>query len=91
MSEKDWNWLLINGRVCPQPTEWNRLWELLSKKSKEPIMRPMILAAWWHTSDTEKHQRFMHHLTIASELSMDEQIDELLGQLPEQAWHHRDE
>jgi len=91
MSEKDWSWLLNNGRICPQPTEWNKLWELLSRASKEPIARPLILAAWWHTSDAEKQERFLQHLNIATVLGMEQQIEELLGQLAEQAWHHRDE
>lgn len=58
-----------DGRICPQPQRWNELWELLPNRERKgagwtpPL--PLILAAWWETSDTQKQERFYEHLIWA--------------------------
>ena len=56
-------------RVCPQPQRWNELWELLPERKRagagwEPSL-PLILGAWWYTSDAEKRERFLSHIRWA--------------------------
>jgi hypothetical protein len=55
------------GRVCPQAMIWNQLWELLPGRrragaGREPPL-PLILAAWWEASDSDK-RRFHCHLQM---------------------------
>ncbi|MBI4642782.1 MAG: hypothetical protein HY790_01000 [Deltaproteobacteria bacterium] len=58
-------------RVCPQPIPWNRLWEMLPNKERKGIgwnpPLPLILGAWWETSDVQKAARFKEHLIWAYE------------------------
>ena len=51
-------------RICPQPQLWNELWETLPNKKRvgagwEPPL-PLILGAWWNTTDLEKKTAFSH-------------------------------
>jgi hypothetical protein len=51
-----------DGRVCPQPMIWDQLWELLPDRHRvgagwEPPL-PLILAACWEASDSDKRSRF---------------------------------
>src|SRR5690348_12736540 len=50
-----------NQRVCPHGMQWTVLWEMLPGRERrgagwEPSA-PLILAAWWETSDEQKRQR----------------------------------
>ena len=59
------------GRVYPNPSAWHTLWELLPGRHRvglgwQPPL-PLILAAWDHTSNAEKRDRFLLHLRYASE------------------------
>lgn len=81
----------INNRVCPQPQKWNKLWELIISKSEEKISAPLILAAWWHTSDDEKTERFRYHLGVAEKLNISSEIAAFLTSLSENDWHHKDQ
>jgi hypothetical protein len=58
-----------DGRICPQPLQWNELYRMLPEtkrvgSGREPAP-PLILAAWWETSDIEKRERFKQHLCWA--------------------------
>ena len=80
---------LINDRVCPQPQKWNKLWEILLSKSKEKILAPLILAAWWVTSDNEKLERFQYHLNMAEKLNVISEVELFLNSLNDTDWHHK--
>jgi hypothetical protein len=80
-----------DGRVCPQPKVWSRLWELLPERRRvgvgwEPPL-PLILAAWWEASDSEKRSRFHSHLWWASEHGAIEPVAHLLSSLKPEDWH----
>jgi len=80
-----------DGRVCPQPIIWNRLWALLPDRRRigtrwEPPP-PLILAAWWETSDGDKRDRFHSHLRWASEHGAIEPIANLLSNMKPEDWH----
>ena len=80
-----------DGRVCPQPVVWNRLWKLLPDRRRvgadwEPPL-PLVLAAWWGTSDSEKRNRFISHLRWASEHGAIEPVAKLLSNMKPRDWH----
>ncbi|MBI4996930.1 MAG: hypothetical protein HZC22_08535 [Rhodocyclales bacterium] len=81
-----------NNRVCPQPQEWQQLYDLLPDKRRkgagwEPSL-PLILAAWWDTPDMSKALRLREHIEWASAHGSLEQIHSFLRALPEDQWHH---
>ena len=82
-------------RVCPQPQRWNELWELLPERKRvgagwEPSL-PLILGAWWHTSDVEKRERFLSHIRWASEHGELSKVAAFIKSLGPEQWHHEGE
>lgn len=80
-------------RICPQPQVWNQLWELLPNKNRvgsgyEPLP-PLILGAWWHTSDSEKQNRFLSHIRWASEHDALTKIASFIKSLTPEHWHYK--
>jgi hypothetical protein len=62
---------LDEHRICPQPIAWDRLWKTLpdrrnSGRFMEP-RPPLILSAWWNSSDWQKQARFLEHVVWAGE------------------------
>jgi len=81
-----------NDRVCPQPQEWQKLYEMLpDKKQKgagwEPPL-PLILAAWWDTPALSKMLRLREHLEWAESHGILSDVAAFLSSLPEDQWHH---
>ncbi len=82
----------INERICPQPQQWNELWNILvDKKQKgsgwEPSL-PLILADWWDSSVQSKQERFTQHLKWAADHDQIEEISIYLFNLQEVDWFH---
>ena len=78
-------------RVCPQPQQWDALWEMLPGKDRDgggwkPAL-PLILAAWWHTSAMEKQIRLREHIEYAAQHLVLDSVDSFLRGLPPQDWH----
>ncbi len=83
------------GRICPQPTQWNELYELLPDKrsvgvSWEPPL-PFILAAWWDTPLLLKVMRFREHLDWAEKHGALDVLEAYLHGLTEDQWFHGDD
>ena len=62
-------YVTTENRICPQPQRWNYLWKMLPDKKRvgngwRPPL-PLILGAWWHTSDLEKTERLKQHIEYA--------------------------
>jgi len=81
--------------VCPQPQRWNELWELLPERRRvgagwEPAL-PLILGAWWHTSDAEKRSRFLSHICWAAEHGALSKVASFIKSLGPEQWHHEGE
>ncbi|NQV32391.1 MAG: hypothetical protein HQ515_06835 [Phycisphaeraceae bacterium] len=89
------NYVRENGRVCPKPPLWNDLWKMLPNRIREgsgwhpPL--PLILAAWYETSDMEKAERLELHIRYAYEKTAIAVVDNFLRNLDEESWVHRGE
>ena len=79
-------------RVCPMPDHWDRLCQILRKKAKADGRRgpsnPLILAAWWASSNLDKIHRLREHIEFAEANAVLSEVDEYLRGLPEANWHH---
>ena len=81
-----------NGRVCPQPSRWNALYELLPSRHRsgngwEPAL-PLILAAWHETPALMKALRLREHLEWAAGHGALDQVHSFMASLPESDWFH---
>lgn len=81
------------NRCVPKPDKWNTLHSLL--KNKIPLSSggwkpssPLILAAWWETTDLEKQERFRQHIEWVRDNNQIEEIGQYLRRLKEEDWHH---
>jgi len=81
-----------NGRICPRPQQWNELYQLLLTTPRTVVGQkprlPLILAAWWETSDEEKHERLEQQIRWAHDHAMFHPAAKYLASLPEDKWHH---
>lgn len=82
-----------NGRFCPQPQPWNRLWEMLPDRQQKPSggwkpPLPLILAAWSDTTGLEKMLRLRDHIQWADEHGAIDDVDAYLRGLTEAQWFH---
>lgn len=86
------SYCMANDRVCPQPMRWHELWELLPGRRRvgagwEPPL-PLVLGAWWHTSNADKRQRLGEHIRWAQAHRALDAADSFLRDLNEGEWHH---
>jgi hypothetical protein len=79
-------------RVCPLPQQWDRLYKLLAnnkvQRTTENVPAPLILSAWWNSTDQDKRLRLREHIEIAAKAGILENVDEFLRTLPLDAWHY---
>jgi hypothetical protein len=72
------------------PQEWQRLWEMLPGKQRvgagwtPPV--PLILAAWWEATPSDKRRRLGEHLAYAERSGVLSQVESFLRGLPEEKW-----
>jgi hypothetical protein len=83
-----------NGRVCPLPRKWDRLWKMLPNTRRvgagwEPSL-PLILAAW-DSPDDMKSDRLKTHIEWAHQQQALERVDEYLRSVLEEDWLHKGE
>jgi hypothetical protein len=81
-----------NGRVCPKPSSWARLFELLPNKRSDAYgsipAAPLLLSAWSESSDVQKVLRLREHLEWADRHAGLPAVHAFLLKLPESEWHH---
>jgi len=81
-----------DGRVCPQPSAWSRLYELLPSRRRDGYgfipSAPFVLDTWRETGDQQKHERFVELLQWAETHGALAAAHEFLAKLPEGDWHH---
>ena len=80
------------GRVCPVPTRWNQLFEMLPNRvhtstARDPAL-PLILSGWHLSSNLEKMVRLASHVRSADKHGVLDGVDAFLRSLPETDWHH---
>jgi len=78
--------------VCPQPQQWQQLYELLPNSRRkglgwEPLL-PLILAAWWDTPEISKMQRLQGDIEWAAAHGYLDPIAAFLLNLSEEQWYH---
>jgi hypothetical protein len=83
------------GRVCPQPPHWNKLYQLLpntkTKGAGRDPANPLILAAWWDSSDEQKRERLSTHIHWAADQGALDTVAAFLRSLSKDQWHHEGE
>ncbi len=84
-----------DGRVCPLPQAWSRLYDLLPGKRRvgggwEPAL-PLILAAWQDSTAKAKCIRFREHIEWAASHGALDPVHQFLATLPEDQWLHLDD
>ena len=81
-----------NGRVCPTPTRWNELYDLMltgrhNFGARQGPRRPLILAAWSEPAEL-KALRLEEQLKWADNNSNLDPVDLFLRGLAESEWFH---
>lgn len=84
-----------DGRVCPMPTFWNDMWNMLpDRKQKENggwnPSPPLILAAWYDTTAEDKRSRFRSHIEYAANKGVLDKIDTFLRNIAPDQWAYGD-
>jgi len=51
---------------------------------------PLILAAWWEVTDSQKKERLKDHIQWASNHGALSAVDKFLRSLSESDWHHEE-
>ena len=81
-----------NSRVCPKPSHWNDLWKMLPKSrttiGESAVSAPLILGAWYETTNLEKMIRLDEHIRWAADNALLPQVSQFLHALGEAEWHH---
>jgi hypothetical protein len=81
-----------DNRVCPQPQQWNELWEMLPERKRVGASwspsPPLILAAWWEASDAQKQERLVSHIRYAAEYGSLDRVHVFLRSLSHDQWHY---
>lgn len=81
-----------DGRICPMPDYWNKLWEMLPDKKhigrewKPPM--PLTLAVWWETPLETKTMRLDRHIRYAAEHGILDEVDAYLRGLRSDQWFY---
>jgi hypothetical protein len=81
-----------DNRVCPLPSLWNRLWEMLPNRTSVGAGRqpppPLILAAWHDTPAMLKMLRLAEHIEWAAKNGALDSVARFLRELREEDWFH---
>ncbi len=81
--------VFVNERICPMPNKWNDLFSLIQRKADTTNLSvPLILGAWWVTSNLDKKVRFKNHIEFAYQNGLINEVKSFLLNLEENQWHH---
>lgn len=80
------------GRICPRPLCWDRLWKMLPEKERRAgdgnrLSPPLILSGWWYSSNADKKARLREHIEFAAKNGRLDEVDSFLRRLPLSRWH----
>lgn len=79
-----------NGWVCPKPRAWDRLWELLPRRSVRGAPVPFILGDWHFTDAKEKQQVLREQIEYAAREGVPDAVDVYLRGLGPEEWSDGD-
>jgi hypothetical protein len=78
---------LSEGRVCPMPVFWERLWGIIKRADVDrEVPVPLILAAWDETTHLDKMVRLVEQLQHAEKNGALDAVDSYLRELPLSRW-----
>lgn len=81
-----------NGRICPKPASWSKLYDLLPETRHDAYGQipagPVASARWSDTGDEQKIGRLREHLQWAEQHGALDRVHRFLASLPESEWHH---
>ena len=83
----------LNGRVCPKPDHWHRLWQMLPDRRQgadghwNPPL-PVILGGWWDSPALLKMSVLEEQLRYAAAHGVLDEVDAYLRSLGEREWAH---
>ena len=85
-------YVVAEDRICPAPSRWRELYEILPDTHRVGLgWKPPLslsLAAWWTTQISLKIDRLVVRIMYASEHGVLDQVDHFLRSLPESDWAH---
>jgi hypothetical protein len=80
------------GRLCPKPGAWARLYALLPHTRRDAYgsipPEPFIAETFDTTTDDEKRHRFLEHVQWAHDHAALDDVHAFLAALAEAEWHH---
>ena len=84
------DYIIRHNIVCPKPIKWNELWQMLPEKERVGVgwrpALPLILASWYESSNSQKHERFLSHINYAEEKGVLDQVDKFIRSLKDDQW-----
>lgn len=80
-----------NGRVCPQPAAWQKLFQMLPEKTRTDPAPPFLGDAWHASNEVDKTMRLIEHIQWAAEHGAFREVNNFLRTLPEKDWYRGEE
>jgi hypothetical protein len=77
-----------NNRVCPMPSHWQKLHELLAQLTGAQPPAPVSVTEWRSTPPQNKRTRLRPQVVWAAEYKMLDPLFAFLRELPEDKWFH---
>ncbi len=78
-----------DGRICPNPVEWNRVSRIIGVAQPGHQCVPLILAGWAFSSDLQKRERLIAQIKFAQTLGEEqfEIFSQALCRLKKEDWY----
>ncbi len=80
-----------NNRICPIPKFWNDLYSIVIdsdfNEHQSPSL-PLILGAWWDTSDSDKSERLKDLINWCFKANVADVAWAYISQLKDSEWHY---
>ena len=77
-----------NNRVCPKPTRWQQLYEMLPQRTAHEPTPPLLGNSWQATPALSKRMCLRDQLAWAETKGTLPEVLSFLKGLPEEEWHH---
>jgi hypothetical protein len=77
-----------NGRICPQPWAWQRLFKLLPERTATDPAPPYVGDSWHDANDVHKVMRLVEHIQWAAEHGAFREVSNFLRTLPKKDWYY---